>query len=347
MAKLLLLIFGVFIFVNSQAQTFPTILEKHNSEKITDVFHKGNFQVTNNPIRVKRYEFSAPEPLIIISPKEAGVYPVLLFIHGTMLSNEDYSLFFNYIASHGFIVVAPKLFRLFPPKLPSQQDEIDMAASVANWMPLYLQVVLQRYVTGVEGDLEKLAISGHSRGGKSAFALALGFSNIKLDVTFSALIGVDPVAGRSVDDRTLPHVLTYKPNSFNLSIPVTVIGSGLGNHTISCAPNHVSHQQFYDECKENSSHFVITKYGHMDMLNEFRLSPIAVTMSLMCAQSFRPKATMRRTLGGIMVAFLNAYFRDDGRQYYAIIANRSLAPTNLFAEKKGFNFGFATTYAQL
>uniref|UniRef100_A0A803LQX1 Chlorophyllase n=1 Tax=Chenopodium quinoa TaxID=63459 RepID=A0A803LQX1_CHEQI len=238
-----------------------------------------------------------------------------------MLSNEDYSVFFNYIASHGFIVVAPKLFRLFPPKLPSQQDEIDMAASVANWMPLYLQGVLQRYVTGVEGDLEKLTISGHSRGGKSAFALALGFSNIKLDVTFSALIGVDPVAGRSVNDRTLPHVLTYKPNSFNLSIPVTVIGSGLGNHTISYAPNYVSHQQFYDECKENLLHFVIT--------------------------NFRPKATMRRTLGGIMVAFLNAYFRDDGRQYYAIIANTSLAPTNLFAEKKGFNFGFATTYAQL
>lgn len=341
-------IFGVFLaIVHSQAQSFldssTTTYYDSVSENLP-VFQKGKFEV-KKPIEIKKSKYSAPEPLLILSPKKAGVYPVLFFIHGTMLPNGDYSELLNFIASHGFVVVAPQLCSWF--YLPSQEEEIRMAAEVTNWLPSNLQKVLQNKAAGVEGDLDKLAISGHSRGGKSAFALALGISKPKLTVKISALIGVDPVAGPNSDQETEPYILT---NSFNLSVPVTVIGTGLGNKSFivpPCAPNNVNHQGFFNKCKKGS-HFVITKYGHMQMLNDFSLNPVTIVMSVVCEHSVRPpydQDTMRRTLGGIMVAFLNNYFRHDRGQYNAILANPSLAPTKLFAEKKG-NFGFAPTYAQ-
>ncbi|XP_021735970.1 chlorophyllase type 0-like [Chenopodium quinoa] len=353
-ALTVLIILGVLATIyHSQAQMLPKILERsssHHTYSISEdvtIFENGKFEVTK-PIKVGKSEFYAPEPLLVVSPQEPGSYPVLLFIHGTLISNEDYSDLFQHFASHGFIVVAPKLFSII--YFPSQEDEIEMAASIANWLPTNLQDVLQTRVNeGVEGDLYKLAISGHSRGGKSAFALALGFSQTKLSLKISALIGIDPVAGSSKNDRTQPYVLTYMSNSFNLSIPVTIIGTGYGNQSNfflqPCAPNLVSHQQFFDECKEGS-HFVITDYGHMQMLNDFVYDPVASAVSLVCKSGSGLKSTMRRTLGGIMVAFLDAYFGDEEGEYLAILANPSLAPTNLYVQNKG-NFRFPGNYEQV
>lgn len=50
-----------------------------------------------------------PKPLLICSPLEEGVFPVLLFLHGYLLYNSFYSHLLQHIASHGFIVVAPQV----------------------------------------------------------------------------------------------------------------------------------------------------------------------------------------------------------------------------------------------
>lgn len=50
-----------------------------------------------------------PKPLLIGTPSEAGVFPVLLFIHGYLLYNSFYSQLVQHIASHGFIVIAPQV----------------------------------------------------------------------------------------------------------------------------------------------------------------------------------------------------------------------------------------------
>lgn len=50
-----------------------------------------------------------PNPLFIVAPIEAGTYGVILFLPGTYLGNQDYSKLFQHTASHGFIVVAPKV----------------------------------------------------------------------------------------------------------------------------------------------------------------------------------------------------------------------------------------------
>jgi chlorophyllase len=49
-----------------------------------------------------------PQPLLIAMPSEAGEFPLLVFVHGYLLSNSFYSQLIQHIASHGFIVIAPK-----------------------------------------------------------------------------------------------------------------------------------------------------------------------------------------------------------------------------------------------
>lgn len=49
-----------------------------------------------------------PKQLLIGLPCEAGEFPVLLLLHGFLLSNSFYSQLIQHIASHGFIVISPQ-----------------------------------------------------------------------------------------------------------------------------------------------------------------------------------------------------------------------------------------------
>ncbi|KAL3620410.1 hypothetical protein CASFOL_035322 [Castilleja foliolosa] len=161
-------------------------------------------------------------------------------------------------------------------------EEIKKAAQVTQWLSTGLLLVLPEKVNG---DIEKLALSGHSRGGKTAFALALGETGQKsrknkppaknknaTTPNFKALIGVDPVAGSSPSNREEPKILKYIPRCFDMSIPVSVIGSGYGNQPLGLfpptAPDGVNHSEFYNESKPPACYFLAKDYGHCDMLND-------------------------------------------------------------------------------
>ncbi|EEF41353.1 Chlorophyllase-1, putative [Ricinus communis] len=210
--------------------------------------------------------------------------------------------------------------------------ELEFAAQVANWLPSGLQSVLPE---NVKGDLDKLSIGGHSRGGKTAFALALGYAKTPLKVKISALAGVDPVEGTSKNSPTQPKILTYIPQSLNLSIPVAVIGTGLGNQPVcwlvcpACAPDEMNHQEFFSECKAPAGHFVATEYGHMDMLNDNMTDIVGTLTNSLCKSSQNPRKPMRRTTGGIIVAFLKAYFKGEIEDYITIVQEPSAAPAKL------------------
>ncbi|KAH9602866.1 hypothetical protein KSS87_016348 [Heliosperma pusillum] len=297
-----------------------------------NIFEMGMY----TPVRMDTSKSKSPKPLVIISPQEAGVYPILYFVHGFDIPNYEYTQLFNFIASHGIIVVAPMLFTHFgiiPIYLPSHQQEIDDAANVANWLASYINTaepsILPKQVTA---NIDMFAISGHSRGGKTAFALVLGYTKkTTLNVKVSALLAVDPVAGGKLGPfkhPTIPHILTTKADSLNISIPATIIGTGKG--TI-CTPKGLNHAQFYKECVQ-SSYFVVSNYGHCDMLNDGN-----ALIKTMCGSGKRGTYDiMRRTLGGIMVAFIDAYFGGRPKAYNEILLNPSLAPTKLHpVEDKG------------
>lgn len=53
--------------------------------------------------------FPPPKQLLIAMPTEGGEFPVLVLLHGYLLSNSFYSQLIHHVASHGFIVIAPQV----------------------------------------------------------------------------------------------------------------------------------------------------------------------------------------------------------------------------------------------
>ncbi|KAL0460981.1 UNVERIFIED_CONTAM: Chlorophyllase-2, chloroplastic [Sesamum latifolium] len=223
-------------------------------------------------------------------------------------------------------------------------EEVRRAAQVTDWLPTGLPLLLPEKVNP---DIDNLALAGHSRGGKTAFALALGrtegksrkkkarsIRDIVVDVTqpskFKAVIGVDPVAGSSPSNRPQPHILEYIPRCFNMSIPVAVIGSGYGNQSLGllrppCAPDGVNHSEFFNESKPPACYFLAKDYGHGDMLDEW----YANMMSYMCKSGTGPRDLMRRSVGGIVVAALKSYLGSSDDDLNAIVHDPTTAPATL------------------
>lgn len=131
------------------------------------------------------------------------------------------------------------------------------------------------------------------------------------------------MAGLSVNCKTSPHILTGIPNSFNMSTPVAVIGTGLGGvkkncMLIPCAAEGVNHVEFFKECKSPRAHFVATNYGHMDMLDD-GLDVLGKIADCMCANNGSARTLMRECTGGIVVAFLKAYLHGENGDFLAIV----------------------------
>lgn len=171
-------------------------------------------------------------------------------------------------------------------------------------------------------NLSKLVLAGHSRGGKAAFALALKRVEAKLDLKFSALIGVDPVDGMGKGEQTPPPVLTYIPRSFDINMPVMVIGSELGELKRNplfppCAPKGVNHEDFFTECNKPACYFVAKDFGHLDMLDDDTKGIRGKSTYCLCKNG-KAREPMRRFVGGIMVAFMRAYVEGDNRELIAI-----------------------------
>ncbi|XP_057546330.1 chlorophyllase-2 [Amaranthus tricolor] len=264
---------------------------------------------------------SPPKPLLIGAPSsskpEAGAeFPVLFLLHGFILYNHFYSQLILHIASHGFIVIAPQLYTIAG---PDSSEEIKATATIIEWASKHLKDVLP---PNIQPNLNKLAISGHSRGGKVAFGIALN-KLIKSPIKISALIGIDPVDGMDKGNQTPPPILTYTPKSFQLDgMPVLIIGSEFGEMKKNilfppCAPKGVNHRDFYDETQKPSWYFVLKDHGHLDMLDDDTKGLRGKCTYCLCKNG-KQREPMRKFVGGLIVAFLNAYLNGDDSKLIAI-----------------------------
>ncbi|KAJ1289008.1 hypothetical protein BS78_02G133200 [Paspalum vaginatum] len=291
---------------------------------VTSVFQPGKLAVEVISVD-HNSQPTPPIPVLIAAPKDPGTYPVAMLLHGFFLQNRFYEQLLKHVASFGFVMVAPQFHNSLIPSPNGDADDIDATAKVTDWLAEGLPSVLP---AGVEADLSKLALAGHSRGGHTAFSLALGHADTTLG--FSALIGLDPVAGTGRSSQLAPAILTYEPASFDVAMPVLVIGTGLGDEKENalvppCAPDGVNHTEFYDECKAPCYHLVAKDYGHLDMLDDD--APKLVTC--LCKEGNSCKGVMRRTVAGIMVAFLKAVMGEEDADLNAILRDPGLAPTTL------------------
>ncbi|KAL1332048.1 chlorophyllase-2 [Arachis stenosperma] len=286
----------------------------------TNVFDSGKHST-----HVQRVEWRSttctvppPKPLLLATPLEDGEFPILLFLHGYLLYNIFYSQLIQHVASHGFIVIAPQLYTVAG---PDTSDEIHSAAAITNWLSEGLTKFLP---SNVRPNFSKLALAGHSRGGKTAFALALRKLNTTTNLRFSAVIGVDPVDGMDKGKQTPPPVLTYVPHSFDVDMAALVIGSGLGEVKRNplfppCAPKGVNHENFFSECQKPAWYFVAKDYGHLDMLDDDTKGLAGKATYCLCKNG-ESRKPMRMFVGGVIVAFLNAYLNGDNTHLLATTA---------------------------
>lgn len=199
-------------------------------------------------------------------------------------------------------------------------QEIEDFAAVVNWLPGNLYAVLTAAVSPlvVTPDLEKLVLAGHSRGGKVAFALALGLvSNISLK--FSGLVALDPVDG--VTESTKPAIVGKTCHQCrSLQFPTLIEGAGYGGREPligpACAPVCCNHQAFY-ECLSAPKvyHVVASDFGHLDFLDD------SLPWTSFVCKSGNDKAPLRKFTGGLFVAFLLSALSDTSEQLDQILIN--------------------------
>ncbi|KAH6791114.1 hypothetical protein C2S51_006120 [Perilla frutescens var. frutescens] len=319
----------------------------------SDVFEKGKYetgQFTVKASKDKKVKSSLPVDVFVVTPTAKGTYPVLLFCPGWKMKNDWYSDMFRHIASHGYILVAPQLYGFFLEI--SISEEIERGIAVTEWVSRELSTALEENnYSNVYPDVEdNLVVSGHSRGGKTAFALALGETgdqthkkNKKKKTSawtvrdpppqkFKAVIGIDPVGGLSPSIRSAPRILQYIPRCFNMSIPVAVVGAGYSDQPKGivppCAPDGVNHSEFFNESKPPVCYFLATEYGHFDMMDDhvLLLDIVRTFIAKSCEGSREP---MRRAVGGAVVAFLRAYLGGHQKDLDAIVDDPAVAPITL------------------
>jgi len=284
-----------------------------------------------------------PKPLVVAVPVEAGEYPVVQFHHGFTLQNHFYSQLMAHIASHGFIVVAPQMYTYSG---SDATQEITEAASILNWLPKGLLPSLPNTFFNHKPNFTKVALAGHSRGGKVVFGLALGLHPSHL--RYSALIALDPVDGMGVNQQTQPPILTFSESSLRTGVPILLLGTGLGpirkNFLFPpCAPEGVSHRAFFSDCEAPVYQLVASQHGHMDFLNDDCGGAIGKLSSFVCRNG-PSRLPMRRFSGGVMVAFLQAALFGEGKSFEEALKMPELAPVPLEQPKwKGEIFAPALT----
>ncbi|MED6119878.1 Chlorophyllase-2 [Stylosanthes scabra] len=286
----------------------------------TNVFNSGKHstQLQRVECRSTTCTVPPPKPLLLATPLEDGEFPILLFLHGYLLYNIFYSQLIQHVASHGFIVIAPQLYTVAG---PDTSDEIHSAAAITNWLSEGLTKLVP---PNVRPNFSKLAVAGHSRGGKTAFGLALRKLNMTTNLRISAVIGVDPVDGMEKGKQTPPPVLSYVPQSFEVDMAALVIGSGLGEVKRNplfppCAPKGVNHENFFNECQKPAWYFVAKDYGHLDMLDDDTKGLAGKATYCLCKNG-ESRKPMRMFVGGVIVAFLKAYLNGDNTHLLAATA---------------------------
>lgn len=255
-------------------------------------YEPGGLSVTSS--LVERCDRGAPVLLRIHAPPPPGPYAVLLFQHGFMVESSAYEGMLRHIASHGFVVVAPQMYQPGLMALlgtPTAFEEAEVASGLVEWMTEHLSAV-----TGVPARVDRLAIGGHSRGGKVAWLAAL-----KNPARFRAIIGVDPVDGRGGPAGNQPRVAA---EPFPFSLPSLVIGAGLNG---ACAPTGDNYVQFYESSQSPAWRIVAKNYAHGDMLDE----PVAAASAAFCGTG-ADRESMRRATAGMMVLFLREALQRGG-----------------------------------
>ncbi|HCS27156.1 MAG TPA: hypothetical protein DIW43_06865 [Spongiibacteraceae bacterium] len=274
----------------------------------TSPYGAGVFSSQVKSSSVDEGEQGAPRPLLVYYPDVAGSFPVVQVQHGFSAANSSLATVNEFLAGHGFVVVAPQMYpQGNPADAPSIDDETQGVADVINWAKSNLEAV-----TGANADIARYGLAGHSRGGQVAWRAALNNTN-----SVQALAGIDPVDGNAppFDFDSDPFTVDPGPlvtdTALSFGFPTLILGTGLGpSEPFSCAPEGRNHEQFY-AASDRAFHLVALDYGHNDMFDMNALESYA-------CRSNPDRAPMQTFVGGQLVAYFSLRLADRDAQAYLL-----------------------------
>jgi chlorophyllase len=275
-----------------------------------DVYKKGSLTV--DTVEISADNSGSPVDAIVHTPATAGTYAVVVFQHGYSLENKYYDTILSRMASHGFVVVAPQMYDSGIFGGPTSKEEAKKAKTFYGWLETNLGSKLS-----VTPSFAHLGLAGHSRGGKVTWqALEMGYGGA------TSVASVDPVDGSGGPGGGGTMVTD---GGLQASLPSLIIGTGLGPQSkfgMACAPDGRNHKQFYANAQSPSYHVVVTKYGHMDMLD--KNNSCSVTCSA-CVEGPND-GKMRTTTAAMLTAFFRATLQGTSGDR-GTLSDKSAAPT--------------------
>ncbi len=287
----------------------------------SDSYQKGFLTVKK--VNIKKGDNGAQVDATVYVPQGYNEFAAVIFQHGFLLDNTYYSEILEHLSSHGFVVVAPQMYKAdgIPIGKPKTPEEADLAIQFYNWLKNNLNNIIS-----VNARMDILGLAGHSRGGKVVWTIMLKDSSWS-----KAILGIDPVDGTG---GPLGGESRIADKPFNLNITSLIIGTGLGPEgqglNPACAPEGDNHVQFYNASSSPAFHSVALEYGHLDMLNDTTPN---CGMTCTACKSGPDRANMRKYTAAQMTAFFRYTLQQDSG-VKGILTNPQTANIKVTMESK-------------
>ena len=222
-------------------------------------------------------------PSTVFTPSSPGPHALVVVSPGFQMQRVQYTSYAHHLATWGFVVVLTDYA-----DTGFNADHNKLAADV----PAVLDWALAQ--TALAVDATKLAVAGHSLGGKiSVFAASL-------DPRIKAVVAWDPV------DSTTPSVAPEKMAGMTAAIAVvgeTTNGSG---GFMPCAPTAENFQQFYAAAPSPALAMTIANADHMDWVDD-----PTCTFCTLCTAGTAPNDRARTASRRVDVAWLRRQLFAD------------------------------------
>ncbi len=231
---------------------------------------------------------------IFIPEGRPGPYPIVLMTPGMMIDANNYSTIAKHLASWCYLPVLTNYKNTAFPATPDSVSIQDMIDTL-NWVKAAQHQKLKGQV-----DAKKVALLGHSRGGKLSFYLTA-----QNPAMVNLLIALDPVEGQ------MGTMNTQIPAS--ITVPTLVMGERFSGENgllgQFCAPIPLNYQKYYEALPKDLPSLEISfKHAyHMSWLD----NPNCGMACMACVQNNKANHQEVRSLTGrYAVAWLERFFRN-------------------------------------
>ncbi len=232
-----------------------------------DPGESGPYSIEDSVVEVKLSDGTSLVTTIYV-PGEDEAFPVVVFLHGFQLGPDNYASYGQHLASWGYTVVMPQMpGGVFGIGAPNHVELKGYLAGVLDWIEV--DANLTPGVLEGHFDSTRIALAGHSMGGKISLLLATE------DNRPLGIYAIDPVDAAGgplpVSEADYPSVTPELMNQVN--VPLVLLGETLngtcqGLFCQACAPADDNFQQYFTHATGPALEIEVVGSSHMAFLDD-------------------------------------------------------------------------------